>query len=121
MKPLTVIGQFLLICGIAYVNTACAEQSKSKAKAEASYANLCKIYEDEINNQRPRTADNLHKLVMRLNQEVPELHIENYQISRADPKDVYGLYKGAAEAAINKPWDCPAIKEYYHFSKNNNP
>ena len=106
---------FLTISSFTFTGTACAEHDDTVSRAEKSYKKLCKIYRDEINNQKPMTMERIHDLVVRISQEVPELRVENYYISRADRKDVYDLYKQSAEYAIGKPWDCPAIKDYYQI------
>ena len=114
MKRLAIIFQFLLVFSLVFVNTACAKQTGSEIRAEASYARLCKIYA-ELNRQPLSADESTDRLIARLRIEVPELDYVIKHIFNAARKDVYALYKASAEEAINKRWDCTAIKEYYEI------
>lgn len=110
MNKLGLAVKILLVCSLAVGSTACAKQPENDV--EASYTRLCKIYK-EVGGQQSSTNDVVVLLGTRLRNEVPELREVNRQISSADPRDVYDLYKQSAEYALNKPWSCPAIKRFY--------
>lgn len=112
MKRLTIIFRFLLICSLAFVNSACAKQTESQIRAEASYAKLCKVYED-VKSQPLSANESADMLVIRLRQGVPKLDELVGHVFNAARSDVYDLYKQAAKIDTGTPWDCPAIKAYY--------
>lgn len=112
MDRITNLCKALLFCGLTVANAACAKQTEAEIRAESSYNRLCKIYE-EVKSQKPRSGERADMLGARLRIEVPELRVVNSLVVRADPRDVYDLYKQAASDTIGKPWDCHAIKAYY--------
>ena len=112
MKRVAIIFRFFVIFSLVIANTACAKQTEPEVMAEASYARLCTIY-TELNSQLLSADESTDRLVTRLRIEVPELDYVIKHIFNAARKDVYAMYKASAEEAINKPWDCPAIKDYY--------
>jgi hypothetical protein len=103
---------FIVINVIAtiFLVIACSEPEFDREVSD--YDRLCDLYKEVIEK-----TNNPAMIGMELNQrtkeEIPEVHVHFKNISNADPKIAYKMFKEIAEKETGRNWECKEMQNFY--------